>query len=78
MKNSSFLKLNWQDYAKGLIVAVGTTVLTALMTSLNSGHLPQGKEWAGIGTAAISAAVAYLLKNLFTNSDGTIGGKEVK
>jgi len=76
--NSKLGKLNWLDAAKGFIVAVGTAGISTLLTSLNAGHLPNGSEWTFIGIATLSAALSYLLKQLGTNSDGTIGGKEVK
>jgi len=76
--NTGLFKLGWQDFAKGALVSVVTAVLGTLGTSLSSGHVPTGAEWKSIGLLALSSLVAYLGKNFITNSDGTIGGKEVK
>lgn len=66
--NSPFLKLNVQDFLKGLIVAVGSSVVTILYNTLQTGSLTF--DWKQIGTVALSSALAYLMKNLFTNSKG--------
>jgi hypothetical protein len=62
---SKFFNLNLKDFLKGSIVAV----LTALGTFLGS---VSNADLASIGKAAIIAFLAYLVKNLFTNSDGQI------
>lgn len=57
--------LDWRDLGKGLLVAVVTTVLLAIQTAMDAGvHL----NWKQIGGAALTTAVAYLLKNFFTPS----------
>lgn len=58
--------LNWMDAGKGLIVAVGTSVLFFVQSSIDSGSMQF--HWKGIGMSAISGAVAYLLKNFFTDT----------
>lgn len=69
MKNKLF-SLTSSDVVKGFIMAVLTVVVTALYNSLQSGSLPI--EWAFWKTQlmlGLGAGVAYLLKNLFTNSN---------
>ena len=68
---SDFLKLNLKDLIKGVIVAALTTVLTIVLGTLEQGSLTF--DWKAIGLAALTAGLAYLTKNLFTNSDGKIG-----
>ena len=77
--NSKFLNLGKNDFIKGLLVAIGTAALTALLNIVNTGILP--KTWADFKTvviASIAAIITYLLKNLMTNSTGDIGKPEVK
>ena len=69
---SNFLNLNWNDLGKGLLVAVITAVLTFAYEALQSGSLFAPGSLKTIGLTALTAAVAYLLKNLFTNSTGKI------
>jgi uncharacterized MnhB-related membrane protein len=73
---SAFLSLNTKDFLKGLVVSVLTSVLTIVYTSLQSGSLTI--EWKAVGTAAITAALAYITKNYLTNSEDQIHKKEPK
>ena len=58
-------KLKLRDFLKGLLVSVMTAVLVVVQNSLDSGNLTF--NWKAIAMSAIGAAVAYLLKNYFTN-----------
>ncbi len=69
---SDFGKLNWYDLAKGALVAVLFAVVTALMPILSAHTLPTGDDWKLIGTGAAAAFLSYVMKNLFSNSDGTV------
>lgn len=71
---STFLSLNSKDFIKGLFIAVLTAVITMLYTSIEAGELMI--NWKAIGMTAISAALAYITKNLLTNSNGDILKKE--
>jgi hypothetical protein len=75
---SNFGKLDWKDLGKGLIIAVLTVIFSSLITTLEAGILP---KWAEISTALIAglaAGLAYLLKNLVTNSDNKLIKTEKK
>lgn len=63
---SSQFTLDWKDIFKGLIVAVITPVLTVIMSSLNAGQLTF--DWKAIGITALTAGMAYIIKNFFTAS----------
>jgi len=76
--NSTFLKLNLKDLGKGVLVAIGTAVLTAVIPLLQTGKLPNIEELRVVGVSAIAAGLVYLLKNLFTNSDGELAKKEIE
>lgn len=72
--NSTFLNLNAQDLIKGLIMAVLGTVLTMVYDVVQTGSLTF--DWGHIATAAITTAIAYLLKNFISNSSGEFLKKE--
>lgn len=75
---SKFLGLNWQDALKGLIVAVFTAFLTALIPMLEAGTWPSKPQLLQAAIAGVTAAAAYLLKNVLTNSQGQIAKSEPK
>ena len=72
--NSPFLNINLNDLGKGLILAVLTSVLTVIYTTVQAGNL--SFDWKLVATTALTSAIGYLLKNLFTNSTGETFKKE--
>jgi uncharacterized protein with gpF-like domain len=73
MERSKFLQLNWRDFFKGLIVAILTAVLILFQTVLIDPSIYSFKAVAiRCGWTALAATVAYLLKNLGTNSKGEL------
>lgn len=64
MKTSNLYSLDLKDLAKGLIIAIGSAVITTIQTSLQQGSLIF--NWKLIGTVALGAGIAYLGKNFFT------------
>jgi hypothetical protein len=71
---SKFLNLNSTDFIKGLIMAVLSSVITVIYQTVEAGSLTF--DWKAIGTMALTSALAYIMKNLFTNSTGKLFGKE--
>jgi hypothetical protein len=71
---STFLNLNSSDFLKGLVMAVLSTVITVVYQTVEAGSLVF--DWKAIGTMALTSALAYIMKNLFTNSTGQLFGKE--
>jgi hypothetical protein len=69
---SNFGTLNWADFGKGALIAVLTAVLATLTTLLQTGALFAASSLPVIGTAALTAFVAYILKQLGTNSQGQL------
>jgi uncharacterized membrane protein len=67
---SKFLRLNRQDFIKGLIVVMFCTFITGFYQLIaNEGTI----NWLTIKPviiAAIGSGVSYLTKNLLTNSKG--------
>jgi len=80
MKNSVFGLINLKDVAKGLFVAVVYSVLAGVYASLQATppHFPTPEEIKIIEISAAGVGVAYLLKNLFTNSSNQLLKKEKK
>jgi hypothetical protein len=72
--NSPFLNLNSTDFLKGLIMAVLSSVITVVYQTVELGSLVF--DWKAIGTMALTTALAYIMKNLFTNSTGKLFGKD--
>jgi hypothetical protein len=71
---STFLNLNIEDLAKGLILTVLTSVVTIVYNTVSAGSLTF--DWQAIGLSALTSGLAYLMKNLLTNSKGEFLGKE--
>jgi len=71
---STFLNLNSADFLKGLIVAVITAVISVVYTTLQSGVVII--NWKDVTIAAATAALAYITKNLLTNSTDQFLTKE--
>lgn len=73
-------QLAGSDFLKGFIMAVLTVIVAGLYTSLSATppHFPTGAEWATLGLTGLGSGVAYLLKNFFTNSNGTFAKAEPK
>jgi multisubunit Na+/H+ antiporter MnhB subunit len=69
---SSFLNLNAKDFIKGLIVALITAVIAFLYEWIAAGKPLDLSMLKTVGLVALSAGLAYILKNLGTNSQGQI------
>jgi hypothetical protein len=72
MKLSNFLTLNLRDALNGFVVAFLAAALTALVEYLNKGDLPTGENLKAIAIIGLTAGVSYVVKNLFSNSNGEI------
>jgi len=74
---SKFLTLNVRDFFKGLVVAVITAILTFAYEALQAGTLFEMESIKKVGMVALAALIAYLIKNLLTNSQGEILTKDL-
>jgi hypothetical protein len=72
---STFLSLNSKDFIKGLVVAVLSSVVAILYSTVQAGSL--AFDWTTIGTVALTSALGYIMKNLFTNSNDELMKKEI-
>jgi hypothetical protein len=79
MKRSIYKALNMLDLGKGLLIAFLTALFTGLIQLFEAG--PFTFDWLTfqpIVYSAVAAAMAYLIKNFFTNSTGELLKKELK
>ena len=73
---SPFLSLNARDYIRSAIVAAGTAIGMTVLPILQSGNVPTLAQLKTAGISGIAAAVTYILKNYFTNSQDKIAKAE--
>jgi len=75
---SEFLKLGKNDFVKGLIVAALGAALGVITPAVAAGTILSVTVLQGAGQAGLVAGLAYLTKNLFTNSQGEIKSEPPK
>lgn len=69
---SKRFSLTVNDWWKGLLVAILTPVVTIIMTSLQAGTLVF--NWVAIGTTALAALLAYVMKNFTSSAKIVVSG----
>ena len=69
---SNFLSLNLKDFGKGLFLAVVAAVLTFAYNALQAGTLFDKATWGKMGIAALTTALAYIMKQFITNSQNQL------
>ena len=67
---SKFLKLNTHDFINGIIVAIFCTFITGFYQLIANGGVINWVTIKPVVIAAIGSGIAYLTKNLLTNSKG--------
>jgi hypothetical protein len=67
---SKYLKLNTRDFINGIIVAIICTFITGFYQLVANGGLINWVTLKPVVIAAIGSGVAYLTKNLLSNSKG--------
>lgn len=63
MKQSEYKTVNWRDFLRGMIMAVGTPVLYLLQELIPNYPMPI------VAKCALAALITYLIKNFFTPAD---------
>lgn len=71
---SKLLKLNLNDFTKGFIIFTGSALLNSLYQFISKCGI-ECVDWNIVANVGLSAAIAYLLKNYFTDQAGRLGGK---
>jgi len=67
---SKLLKLNTRDFINGIIVAILCTFITGFYQLIANGGVLNWLTIKPVVIAAIGSGVAYLTKNLLSNSKG--------
>lgn len=62
--------VNWRDIAKGFLMAAIGAALSPILESLQAGIFKI--DWLHVAAGAITAGLAYLMKNFFTPSQTVI------
>jgi uncharacterized membrane protein len=75
---SPFLNLNWKDLGKAVLMAFLTTFITSVAAAFQAGAFPTLAQLGSYALLGLSAAGAYLVKNLFTNSKNQLATPESK
>ena len=74
--NSPFLALHLNDFVKGFVIAVLIPVVTYVGQVITGGGFTM--DWGTIWHLALVGGIAYLSKNLVTNSQGSLLTTEPK
>jgi hypothetical protein len=69
---SKLFSLNKEDFFKGGLMFVGSSVITAVITAINAGSI----DFKEVGRIAFVATLTYLLKNLSTDENGKVFGEK--
>lgn len=75
---SNFLQLNLRDLIHGTILAFLTVFLASVLQVTQTGNFPILADLKGYALAGATAAISYLIKNVFSNSIGQIFVPESK
>jgi len=70
-----FLRLDYKDLAKGLLIAILTPALLVIQQSLSDGHLVF--NWNNILAVALAGGLSYLIKNFFSGENVNSMAREV-
>ena len=70
MKQAGLFSLGLKDLGKGFIVAIISSLITGLYTSLSAipPHFPNVADLKTMGLVALGMGITYLMKNFLTNN----------
>jgi hypothetical protein len=75
---SPYLTINVRDLVKGAAVAAGTVMLSLIGTMIESGASITEEQLITSVKVGVLAAISYLIKNVFTNSQDQMFKSEQK
>ena len=75
---SPLFTLNWKDALKAVIVAVITALVTGVYQLIQTGSELNMETLKPVLLTSVSAGLAYIIKNFFTNSDDKLLTSEKK
>lgn len=72
MDNTKLFSVNWNDFGKGLLMAVIAVVLTGGLTliSATAGSYGTWAEWKLVIHSGVVAGISYIVKNFLTGEGG--------
>jgi hypothetical protein len=73
---SKLFSLDWRDLLNGLLIAFLAALIDGIIKILNTGAVFDWPHLQPVVIAGISAALAYLLKSLSTNSHNQLFTRE--
>ena len=74
--NSGLFQLNVKDFVRGLALVLIFTGLTGVQKLLEANGLSLTLDsFSPLADELVKAAMSYLIKNLFSDSEGKIAGK---
>lgn len=73
---NGYLKLVSSDWIKGIVITVIAAVLVSIQSALtgDSGVIFTAEFWQEVLKVAVTAGIAYLIKNLATNNQNELAG----
>lgn len=74
---SKLFKINFSDVSKAFIVFFIASILQGVVQIMNAGNVPTQEELVSILGVSFKASIAYLFKNVLTNSKGKFMKKEI-
>jgi hypothetical protein len=69
---SALWKIKMSDWQRGLVIAIISAPLTIIYESLTATPIALTFSWQDILKAAMTAGLAYIMKNFFTGSGGRL------
>lgn len=69
LNQSPFLSLKARDFLRSFLIAVLTAVVMTIQRLIDENGSIKKSDLALIGGSALSACIAYLVKNFFTKPD---------
>jgi hypothetical protein len=77
-KMSKLFNINLADLGKAALMVLIVTVLTAVYPAFSTGEFPTGVALLAALKSGVTGGVAYIIKNLLTNSNGNFATSENK
>ena len=77
MNSSGLFTLQSMDFIKGAVIAALTVMLGGILQILQNNALPTVEQLKVLGITGLTAAIAYIIKNFFSNNQGTMLVKDV-
>lgn len=74
--STGLFSLSWKDAGKAILMAFLGTFVAAVYQGFAAGAFPTAHELGTAAIAGVGSALAYIIKNFFTNSNDQFATKE--